>query len=135
MQELIDANNSECIGFVYTVEESKAAIFALSLYSSQLAAGRIIDNPEENEDAVDLIRLNRELQREFESGLLVVDPGANEALKGIFFPYVYQMHKGLTPKLTKGVCAILGVTYEDLSSNSLVAERIMYGPSETVSID
>lgn len=125
MEEIVDGQTAECLGFTYNEDESDAAIFALKLFSEQLMAGNIIENPQEDDSAVELLKLVEELRLEFEAGLHTVAPHQHAALAKIFFPYVSNMHRAVPMSRYETHCNTLGVTPFELFSNALTAEAVM----------
>jgi hypothetical protein len=125
MEQLFDPESLECIGYKYGEDESEAAIFALKLYASQLRAGNIIQNTEENEDVPSLLEHMERLQHEFESGLRVIEPNVHAVMTATFFPFVAHMHQGLHASRYKEMCDFLEVTPFELFSNAITAQNVI----------
>lgn len=133
MIDLLD-NNFELLGHQYTQEEASTVSFSLGLYATQLAAGRIIDNPLDNPIAVQALDATVQLKHEIESGLRVVAPNTHEAVGTIYLPYLVRMHEGLTPARYQITCDILGVRPFELFWNALVARQLLDGANSDMSI-
>lgn len=121
MIEIIDSSGGELIGHKYSAEERKAALAAVALYSSQLLAGRICDDPEAIADGLDIADEVRAVLAED----LPVPPHVHEVMRGLFLPYIAAMHEGLATCDYAGVCEVLGVRPFELFTNAMTARRIL----------
>ena len=129
MIEVIDGATFEVLGCKYSQDERAAALFSVELYSGQLAAGRISEDPAVLSRGVKVVEQIKQLLSDEPD---VFKPAIHTVLRDIFLKLTVDLDKSipngpLHAELYKELCAKLGVTPFELFTNALTANALLKG--------
>lgn len=123
MKEFIDIANGETLGVSYTDEEAQVIVAAVTLYKTQLAAGRVTEIPAAVQAGIELC--DTVLQTVTDE-LDIIPSNVEKVIAALFLPYTIRMHEGMSddPELYEAVCAQLEITPTQLARSAFIAQAI-----------
>lgn len=122
MVEIVNGDSFESLGFRYSQDELSTALFALGLYGTRLAEGRIT----KNKLAITTgLNAARRLDHDLRCGLDIVQPTAHRIIQDVLAPYVVTTEKNSFSTEYARLCRQAGITVEQLFAHFATASAMI----------